>query len=364
MSGSADRLDWVDTAKGISIILVVMMYSVFNVGQDTGGVGHLPLRHRLRDAVPDARILPDFRAVPQPGDRPPLARLRRSPRRPLPLFLRPLGGDPHRRSRSASPAAHRSKRCRTSPWPSSSPMACCGSSTCSQSSALAAKLALSNCARRTGPSSCFGALLQMSGIATGSYLVDQFCHYFVYFYSGYAFAPVIFRLVDWALNHTAVAVIGALASTASINAALVFSPAYDVLPTEIQLGSPACPACAWPSPSPARSRSASSPPCSPPDHHELAALARRTLARRLPRLRPADGVSRRLLLGKLGLIQDVTLSSFLVIVIAIGVSRWRSTGSCRRPAAASSSSSAPPGPTCPAPGSRSDAARQHTVPAE
>ena len=39
MSGQNARLSWVDTAKGISIILVVMMYSVFNVGQDAEGVG-------------------------------------------------------------------------------------------------------------------------------------------------------------------------------------------------------------------------------------------------------------------------------------------------------------------------------------
>src|SRR6185437_14532460 len=39
MSGSSQRLSWVDSAKGISIILVVMMYSVFNVGQDADGVG-------------------------------------------------------------------------------------------------------------------------------------------------------------------------------------------------------------------------------------------------------------------------------------------------------------------------------------
>ena len=39
MSGTNERLNWVDSAKGISIILVVMMYSVFNVGQDAEGVG-------------------------------------------------------------------------------------------------------------------------------------------------------------------------------------------------------------------------------------------------------------------------------------------------------------------------------------
>ena len=39
MSGMNERLHWVDAAKGLSIILVVMMYSVFNVGQDAEGVG-------------------------------------------------------------------------------------------------------------------------------------------------------------------------------------------------------------------------------------------------------------------------------------------------------------------------------------
>ncbi|MHB1103859.1 MAG: acyltransferase family protein, partial [Devosia sp.] len=36
MSGNANRLDWVDTAKGLSIILVVMMHSAYGVGDDTG----------------------------------------------------------------------------------------------------------------------------------------------------------------------------------------------------------------------------------------------------------------------------------------------------------------------------------------
>ena len=30
------RHDWVDAAKGLSIILVVMMYSAYNVGKYTG----------------------------------------------------------------------------------------------------------------------------------------------------------------------------------------------------------------------------------------------------------------------------------------------------------------------------------------
>ncbi|TIP38714.1 MAG: acyltransferase, partial [Mesorhizobium sp.] len=38
---SPNRMPWVDTAKGLSIILVVMMYSAYNTGEYTGSVGFL-----------------------------------------------------------------------------------------------------------------------------------------------------------------------------------------------------------------------------------------------------------------------------------------------------------------------------------
>ncbi|MEM8703844.1 MAG: acyltransferase family protein [Pseudomonadota bacterium] len=43
-----------------------------------------------------------------------------------------------------------------------------------------------------------GALLQIAPIHTGLLLVDEFASRFVYFYAGYIFAPQIFRLADWA----------------------------------------------------------------------------------------------------------------------------------------------------------------------
>jgi uncharacterized membrane protein YcfT len=81
----------------------------------------------------------------------------------------------------------------------------------------------------------FGAAFQMAHVQTGSYLVDQFCAYFVYFYSGYIFAPWIFRLVETALGNKPMAVLG-LGVYAALNIALVFSPGFAVLPNEIQLG--------------------------------------------------------------------------------------------------------------------------------
>jgi uncharacterized membrane protein YcfT len=41
MSTAANRLDWVDAAKGLSIILVVMMHSAYGVGGDLNGTGIL-----------------------------------------------------------------------------------------------------------------------------------------------------------------------------------------------------------------------------------------------------------------------------------------------------------------------------------
>ena len=42
-----------------------------------------------------------------------------------------------------------------------------------------------------------GAALQIAPIHTGALLVDEFASRFVYFYAGYALAPYIFRLADW-----------------------------------------------------------------------------------------------------------------------------------------------------------------------
>src|SRR4051794_38190881 len=41
MASAAQRLNWVDMAKGLSILLVVMMHSAYGVGSDTGGTGVL-----------------------------------------------------------------------------------------------------------------------------------------------------------------------------------------------------------------------------------------------------------------------------------------------------------------------------------
>lgn len=41
--------------------------------------------------------------------------------------------------------------------------------------------------------------LQMLNVHTGWQVIDEFCHRFVYFYSGYWFARYVFQIADWAL---------------------------------------------------------------------------------------------------------------------------------------------------------------------
>ncbi|MDB5587584.1 MAG: acyltransferase, partial [Devosia sp.] len=85
-----------------------------------------------------------------------------------------------------------------------------------------------------------GAILQMSAVHTGSYVVDQFAAYFVYFYAGYAFAPQIFKIADLASANVLPA-IGALVVWAVVEAALVFSPGFEVAPGHVTMGLAALP---------------------------------------------------------------------------------------------------------------------------
>ena len=68
------------------------------------------------------------------------------------------------------------------------------------------------------------SVLEILPIHTGAVLVDEFCARFVYFYAGYALAAHIFRLAEWARLNRATATL-LLALWAVVNGWLVFSPA-------------------------------------------------------------------------------------------------------------------------------------------
>jgi uncharacterized membrane protein YcfT len=78
--------------------------------------------------------------------------------------------------------------------------------------------------RRMPPLAIWGmaALLEMAHVATGWTVIDEFCARFVYFYSGYLFADVVFGLSDRARARPALALAG-LALWTLIEGSLVLS---------------------------------------------------------------------------------------------------------------------------------------------
>src|ERR1700724_2237572 len=78
--------------------------------------------------------------------------------------------------------------------------------------------------RRIPPPAVWGvaALLEMAHVATGWAVIDEFCARFVYFYSGYLFADYVFALSDRARARPALALAG-LALWALVNGGLVTS---------------------------------------------------------------------------------------------------------------------------------------------
>lgn len=238
MSGQTSRLDWVDSAKGISIILVVMMYSVFNVGSDTGEVG---LWHYVIGFATPFRM-PEFFLLSG-------------------LFLSLVIARPWRAFADRRvvhyfyfyalwAVIHLGLKVGLATRDPVEFLAQVGLAVVEPYGVLwfiyllavfsaAAKLLYELKAPHWAVLA-FGAALQMAPIATGSYLVNQFCEYFVYFYAGYALAPWIFRAVDWAMEHALLAG-AALAAYAVINAALVFSPGFAVGAHEIEMGLAALP---------------------------------------------------------------------------------------------------------------------------
>jgi uncharacterized membrane protein YcfT len=317
MSGQNNRLDWVDSAKGISIILVVMMYSVFNVGQDAEGVG---LFHYVIGFATPFRM-PEFFLISGLFLDQVLGRTWRAyaDRRVVHyLNFYAVWAVIHLVLKIGILSAAPGEAAVDLLWAIVEPYGVLWFIYLLAAFSAVTKLAYDLKAPKWAVWA-FGAAFQMAHIQTGSYLVDQFCAYFVYFYSGYVLAPRIFRLVETALANKGMAVLG-LGTYAAINIALVFSPGFAVLPNEVQLGWAGFPgvrlmlaiagalalcvtaglitgfrATDW-----------------------LRWLGEHSIVVYLVFVLPMSFI--RIVLGKLGLIQDVTLSSFIVMTGSIAVS--------------------------------------------
>ena len=316
-SQNTSRLSWVDTAKGISIILVVMMYSVFNVGQDASGVG---LFHYVIGFATPFRM-PEFFLISGLFLDQVLARTWKSyaDRRVIHyIYFYALWAVIHIVLKIGIMSAAPKEAANDLLWAIVEPYGVLWFIYLLAAFSAITKLFYDLRAPKWAVWA-FGAAFQMAHIHTGSYLVDQFCAYFVYFYSGYIFAPMIFKLVDWAMSHRALALVG-LGVYAVVNLILVFSPGFEVLPGEIQLGWGGTPGVRL-----LLAIAGSLALCVTAGlistsrfTNWLRWLGERSIVVYLVFVLPMSFA--RIGLGKIGLAHDVTLSSFLVMVIAIGAS--------------------------------------------
>lgn len=79
------------------------------------------------------------------------------------------------------------------------------------------------------------AALSIAPISSPSYVATQFAAYYVFFHIGYALAPRIFELAEWSMKHPVKSVI-ALCGFFITNALLVFFPTSALQPTQTIMG--------------------------------------------------------------------------------------------------------------------------------
>lgn len=232
------RCDWVDAAKGLSIILVVMMYSAYNVGKYTSGIGIL---HYIIGFATPFRM-PEFFLISGLFLSNVIARdwPRYADRRVVHYFYFYAVWAAINVVLKTGIAGH--------DLPGML-----------QGLALAVvepygvlwfiymlgvfSVTVKLARRFKVPHAlviAVAAALQMSGFQSVSYIVTQFCAYFVFFYTGYVAAPLVFRIVAFAEEHPRRAT-GGLVLWAILETFLVFWPDGTPHPTEMQMGLAAFP---------------------------------------------------------------------------------------------------------------------------
>lgn len=227
------RLGWVDLAKGISIILVVMMHSTYGVGVQTGDTGfmHWIIAFATPFRMPEFFLISGLFLV-KVIDR---DWVRYADRRVLHyIYFYALW--------TVLQIAYKVGLGTGDPLGALSQMGTAivepygvlwfiyVLAMVSAAAKLLRTLRVPHWAALAG-----AAALQIAPVATGLYAIDQFAEYFVFFYAGYALAPHIFKFVDSAIKEPLHA-IGFLALWAIGNAMLVFSPGFALTPGHVDLG--------------------------------------------------------------------------------------------------------------------------------
>ncbi len=221
IDASPGRLAWVDVAKGICIILVVMMHSTLGVGEAMGGEGFM---HHVVEFAKPFRI-PDFFLlsglfVGRVVDRDWRLFADRRIVHFAYFYLLWMGLQSAVKyvqiTDGAGPGAFLAHLAHGLVEPYS---------TLWFIYLLAVFSVVVKLLRRLPwPVLLIGAaLLQLAPVHTGSTLIDEFCDRLVYFVAGYLFATRIFALADWVRARSGLALLG-LAAWASLEALLVFTP--------------------------------------------------------------------------------------------------------------------------------------------
>src|SRR4051794_30329272 len=220
VSGTPARIDWVDTAKGICIVMVVMMHSVLGVEAAAGATGFM---HALVAFAKPFRM-PDFFLISG-------------------LFLGVVIDRDWRTylDRKVVHFAYFYVLWVTIQFGFKAPSFAAETSwhhvgylylesfiepfgTLWFIYLLPIFFIVTKLSRRIPPLAIWlvAAALEMTHVATGWTAIDEFCARFVYFYSGYWFAAYVFALSDRARARPALA-LGGLALWALVNGGLVAS---------------------------------------------------------------------------------------------------------------------------------------------
>jgi len=227
------RLEWVDAAKGISILLVVMLYATNGAGEATNGVGafHYVIGFATPFRMPEFFLISGLflaNVIARPW-------VKFADRRVVHyLYFYLLWAAIHLILKVGLASADPVGAGQQFVWALVQPYGVLWFIYVLALTGIAAKvvteLRIPHWLTFAG-----AAALSMAQFDTPSYAFDQFARYFVFFYAGYALAPVIFKLVSRAIAAPVVAIIGLLA-WAALNGALVFTPGFVAEPGHFTMG--------------------------------------------------------------------------------------------------------------------------------
>lgn len=226
MSGSVDRVGWVDAAKGICIIFVVMMHSTLGVGEAMGGEGwmHLVVAFAQPFRMPDFFLISGL-FLGLVIDRPWLRYIDRKVVHFAYFYVLWLTIQFAFKAPGMVMEQGAAATLGTYLWAFVQPFG-----TLWFIYILPIFFIVTRWLK--GLPVWFvlvwAAALEMLPVHTGSVIFDEFCARYVYFFAGYALATRIFDLADRVAAHRGRAM-AALAGWALINGWLVFTPAPSAL---------------------------------------------------------------------------------------------------------------------------------------